>query len=854
MRYMGIKHLLCFFVIELLCINMTHAFTGGVDKREYVNWAEHPYNKYVDMNGHCTAQYVGPDLILTAAHCLNYDEKGNVIAGQYLFINYMGHHFDAEYIGHGQYNPYAYTSNERDWALLRIVEAENYTDEWFDIEIPTEGGVLTVDNIGWGALKILDSTELARLRKLFSPENRKKIAQRKHDEYMTFCGTDELKAQSISDCQYLASYCDNEGCDDDLRGFIEALDDTETGIPGLIDDGDRLKAHKGCRMIADRQCIENGTCGVYRNIVEFDAWPYILVDDCDSYGGNSGGAFLHNGKVVGIMSRGADGLDNVENVGVVASSLQFAQDVADALKTSPTRENNNKQPVQTIDNAPIGNITVPDVDENAVANYNAEISRLEKQIQAALDTPVSQLSDKQLLHLVDKMASLRRLDKLRDNAQKMRDKEQSTANKLIGAAGIGATGIGTSQALSALAEQRADQNAEDDMRAYLATFKCDYGMGKNINGGDMGIELPGGNELTQYVTQYKTLAADLKVRKDALGISPGIESETIIDAADTGLYDNAATGKTDGAFTSLSRALSDETSADAAEWAKQKADTASKLKTGATVAAVGAVGSGIASLAVNSKNKNKVDAINNEYDKDRQEILNKLRAETSGPKAESLQQALDAVKKQRDSYLAQVQDQRSSAQIQCEAASGHLQGHVCMCREPLRKDLTTNKCEISYPENAHPTNSTSRYITSIYTSGLFVADTTEIAKAVPGSTVQTQAASVAQKIIDAFKEYSGKEDITIYLVGHVDANPIDYPDGVTKDLFSEYVGWEIGRMMFPDNSPFLVSGVAVGKGAGCATQNPSQNDIATDNRVDIYVMFGEDSLYGVDLCKPGENI
>lgn len=216
---------------------------------------------------------------------------------------------------------------------------------------------------------------------------------------------------------------------------------------------------------------------------------------------------------------------------------------------------------------------------------------------------------------LSKEDSQARVDELRDNAQKMRDKEQSTANKLIGAAGIGATGIGASQALSALAEQRADQNAEDDMRAYLATFKCDYGMGKNINGGDMGIELPGGNELTQYVTQYKTLAADLKVRKDALGMSPGIESETIIDAADTGLYDNAATGKTSGAFTSLSRALSDETSADAAAWAKQKADTASKLKTGATVAGIGAVGSAIANLAVNSGDakKNKSDEIMKKY-------------------------------------------------------------------------------------------------------------------------------------------------------------------------------------------------------------------------------------------------
>ncbi len=208
-----------------------------------------------------------------------------------------------------------------------------------------------------------------------------------------------------------------------------------------------------------------------------------------------------------------------------------------------------------------------------------------------------------------------RVDELRENAKKMHDKETSTANKLIGAAGIGATGIGTSQALSALSEQRADNRAEDDMRAYLATIKCDYGTGKTVNGGETGIELPGGNELTQYATQYKTLAADLKVRKTALGMSPGIESETIIDAAETGLYDNAATGKTNGAFTSLSRALSDETSADAQAWAQQKADTASKLKTGAIVAGVGAVGSAIANLAVNSgaDKQNKSDEILAKY-------------------------------------------------------------------------------------------------------------------------------------------------------------------------------------------------------------------------------------------------
>ncbi len=216
---------------------------------------------------------------------------------------------------------------------------------------------------------------------------------------------------------------------------------------------------------------------------------------------------------------------------------------------------------------------------------------------------------------LSKEDSQARISELRENAQKMRDKEQSTENKLISATGIGATGIGASQALSALSEQRADDRAEDDMRAYLATIKCDYGMGKNISGGETGIELPGGNELAQYATQYKTLAADLKVRKTALGLAPGIESETIIDAADTGLYDNAATGKTDGAFTSLSRALGDETGADAQAWAQQKADTANKLKTGVIVAGIGVMGGTIANQTVNSgtNKQNKSDEILAKY-------------------------------------------------------------------------------------------------------------------------------------------------------------------------------------------------------------------------------------------------
>ena len=212
--------------------------------------------------------------------------------------------------------------------------------------------------------------------------------------------------------------------------------------------------------------------------------------------------------------------------------------------------------------------------------------------------------------------SKQRISELQENAQKMRDKETSTANKLLGAAGIGATGIGGMQVASALAEQNADADAETAMRAYLATFHCNYGDGKNIAGGTKNVEIPGGNELIGLYSEYVNLANNLKMRKTALGLRPGIESEPILDSATSGLYDDVSTGITSGAYASLARALQNPDGPDAIAWAAQKDKTADKLKTGAIVAGVGALGSLAGNLAINSgaKNRERSAEINAKYD------------------------------------------------------------------------------------------------------------------------------------------------------------------------------------------------------------------------------------------------
>ena len=147
--------------------------------------------------------------------------------------------------------------------------------------------------------------------------------------------------------------------------------------------------------------------------------------------------------------------------------------------------------------------------------------------------------------LYDKAAALKqRLDenteKLEKNYQDLKENEQSLANRTLTAVTTAATGIGGMELAMGLAQQNADKDAAADMDAYISTFRCTYGDGKSVKGGMEEIELPGGNnaELMKLRSEYVALAADLKQRKEALGLKPGIESEEILDKTQIGLYDD----------------------------------------------------------------------------------------------------------------------------------------------------------------------------------------------------------------------------------------------------------------------------------------------------------------------------
>ena len=95
-------------------------------------------------------------------------------------------------------------------------------------------------------------------------------------------------------------------------------------------------------------------------------------------------------------------------------------------------------------------------------------------------------------------------------------------------------------------------------------------------------------------------------------MKPGIESQVKID--NTHLYDDESIGKTSGSFVSLARALADPESEDAIRWNEMRSKTSKTLTAGAITAGVGAVGSLVANMAVNSGNENQSGNILSQYD------------------------------------------------------------------------------------------------------------------------------------------------------------------------------------------------------------------------------------------------
>lgn len=590
-------------IIILLCARSAHA-AQTIDKRQYVDWNSYPYNQIVAFqhelpSGYvqdCTAQYVAKDIILTARHCItkqlghdNWTEKNKQEYRIYLPNKTFTKDLVLEQYGHDTYN--------NDWALLRITNPEFYSETPLSLDSATHIGNVT--SAGFGYMRILNDDEIQEIR----------------DHLNNHC-------TNINN-----QYC-TSGCTSNCINSLIQLDDTNTDYTIRYRNGNKtyitrniinhLKAHPNCQITNTASGITTHLAGeTSSRTPKYDSTCRIVSND-------SGGLYINSSnKIQAVISSSVGDILTSDNAyhnfpqpiesdlysaytAMLNSSASVNQTPAISVVTKP--ENINTSPANII----VPTITKPDTltletpvintpsttspvqptSSSETTEIEQQISAVEKKINNAVDQ--GNLTDEKTFDILMDVATYQELQKKYEAAKA---REQSIPNKLLGGLTMAATGVGGQMLATGLAEQRADEAAERDMRAYLATFRCDYGQGRNITGGETNIQLPGGNELLQFVTEYKQLAASLKSDKEALGIMPGIESEIISDSAVTGLYDDVSIGTQKGAFTSLSRALLDENSDDAKAWAEQTSAAHKKKNTGLTVGAVGA-GAGLAGNTV----------------------------------------------------------------------------------------------------------------------------------------------------------------------------------------------------------------------------------------------------------------
>ncbi|MDR2412625.1 MAG: trypsin-like serine protease [Rickettsiales bacterium] len=684
-----------------------HAGTGSIDKRVYVDdWSQPPYNQivlFLSSKGQCTAQYVAKDIILTAMHCLNHQQK------IYRFQRADGSYGQAELLKHGTKNNEIYD----DYALLRVIDSNAYSTVWFDMA--EQAAVGKVINAGFGWMRILNDDEVKKAREIFgevireqSPPVffkevyksikldleiagikpfREEFPKLKADtsceikalkNLKTVFGTGSQKhgkkviRHTIDGC-FSSSYYPNKNQREDA-GILDSSDlynktdafikqnNPEKGYDVLINinwretvcNSSLFKTISYITSTGEHEFIFDVICPkqcdeIYKNDrYEGDEYKWMFSSDhqfsmnCLAVSGNSGGPIWFDNQLLGIVSAGDNSflkLDYKENEydGEIGIDVRIIKPVLEELKL--LSEEPRIEPGLTLDEPDKIDERIDDVEKDLDRDFSEpdpglmpdeldkigeriddvekdldrdfsepepglmpdELDELEGRIDAVekdLDINILKVTDMNDVEFFKFLNKMTYLQVLQENYEKAKARENSTANKLLGAAAMGAGGIGGMMLMQGMAEQAADEAAEADMKAYLATFKCDYGQGQNIRGGEKEITLPAEN-LISLRSEYTTLAKELKKTKELLGLAPGIESEVILDKASSGLYDNGSTGKTEGVYTSVSKALSDPQGKDGEEWESQKSESASGAKTGGIVAGAGVLGGAVGNLIIN---------------------------------------------------------------------------------------------------------------------------------------------------------------------------------------------------------------------------------------------------------------
>ena len=561
-----------------------------VDSRKPAEWDDYPQVVRVEevsilygeeqVSGTCTGAFVAANVVATARHCFlwSYDEKGKCYDqsanNENIFLRVVLND-GSTMRANVKYCPGRNVA--ADWALLQTEkvwphyynfvpsdklgvkdakkEVKNKLGVPYYEYVPGHSDPIDITNLGFGSMKILEPSEIEKVRDLLQ-----KFA----------------KSQNNNTNNY--------------KEVISFLQNT-----GLTNDHDKLKVSEKCEAMWLQQMF----------------WT-----NCDGWTGNSGGPVLNYGTknlfaVASAVNRDvSSGVGMTNLIAVAVRNPPGAKSLLDeARDAEENRKNNLIEKMQDFQSmSPL--VEVPQLEPEQVAetdginlmpvsyvNYDNWFEQTEHELKEKKEwlnnswARIDELTDKEIVLLLDAIVGY---NQLQERYEQALEKERSFGNRMLGSVAMGAGGIGTMMAATAIAEQNADAQAEQDMRQYLATFVCKYDDGVNVPGGTYDVELPGGNQLINLYGEYVNLANDVKTRKNALGLKPGIESESILDAASSGLYDNVGQDNIVGAYVSLSRALQNPDGEDAQKWAQQQEKSTQKMKTGGIVGlggvGVGAVG------------------------------------------------------------------------------------------------------------------------------------------------------------------------------------------------------------------------------------------------------------------------
>lgn len=264
---------------------------ADIDTRKYVQWNSEPFDKFVKVvdkdtgKNHCTGQYVGPNIVLTALHCVD-DENGTKTIINSDGVSAQGKvifpkDISAEYLPYG--SKLSYGGDDYAMIVLDDKEAFHESDsKYFRVDKSLGGG--SFDNAGFGGLRVLSDKDIAQIKVKL-----KKI-QEETDEWIDL----DRKIQKLVSALH----------EPDKDGYV---------VGDIFGDTERLKASVGCHLdFSDGERIG-------------------LTTGCVTYGGNSGGAFYAGDRLYGILA--ASGLTimssgfNADAEGRVVLSSSFIEEI-----------------------------------------------------------------------------------------------------------------------------------------------------------------------------------------------------------------------------------------------------------------------------------------------------------------------------------------------------------------------------------------------------------------------------------------------------------------------------------------------------------------------------------------------